>query len=232
MKVIFLDVDGVLNNMSWAVDMQKEGIYVFRDNLLYEPAILMLQDLVEETGAVIVLSSSWRKIPSARADLVKILEKHQLRIHSDTPYTAGIRGDDIKAWFADHKHCSIESYVIIDDDADMLEEQLPYLVQTTFEDGLQDSHYRRAKAILNCTQLDPSNLFWRLISHRLPSLETFYSTDYFLSGSQYTFFQNGDQILSRNEEKLNALADFFNDIGLDVVTSYYDPDLDEQNGTP
>lgn len=34
-KVIFLDVDGVLNNGTWAIDMFDKGIRVYHDDLLY-----------------------------------------------------------------------------------------------------------------------------------------------------------------------------------------------------
>ena len=36
-KVIFLDVDGVLNNGKWAEEMYCKGVRVYHDDLLYEP---------------------------------------------------------------------------------------------------------------------------------------------------------------------------------------------------
>ena len=38
-KVLFLDVDGVLNNGSWAAKMFTEGVYTYRDNILYNPIV-------------------------------------------------------------------------------------------------------------------------------------------------------------------------------------------------
>jgi len=229
LKIIFLDVDGVLNNSTWASELHKQGTFTFLQNDLYEPALLMLRDLVEETGAKIVLSSSWRKFPNARGDLVDALAKHNLTIHSDTPDTGGIRGEDIKAWLSSHSSLSIESYIILDDEADMLEDQLPYLVQTTFEKGLLDCHYRRAKAILNHYKLNrnimPNEIFWQLVSNMLPEQGEFHNDLH----THYTFFQDGDQILCRNEAKLNALVDLFDDIGLTSVTGYYDPEEDKKN---
>ena len=34
-RVIFLDVDGVLNNGAWAMEMFKQGVRVYHDDLLY-----------------------------------------------------------------------------------------------------------------------------------------------------------------------------------------------------
>jgi hypothetical protein len=42
----------------------------------------------------------------------------------------------------------VESFVILDDDADM-EHLLPRLVQTSMDDGLQDRHVEKAVEILN-----------------------------------------------------------------------------------
>lgn len=64
-KVIFLDVDGVLNNGIWAIEMFDKGIHVYHDDLLYEPSLEQLMRIVDSTGAVIVVSSSWRQIPIA-----------------------------------------------------------------------------------------------------------------------------------------------------------------------
>lgn len=221
MKVIFLDVDGVLNSSSWATEKQKEGVYIFRDNLLNEAALLMLRDLVEETNAVLVLSSSWRKFKKCRDDLANQLTQHQLSIFSDTPETDGIRGDDINAWLVAHP--CVESYVILDDDADMLECQIPYLVQTTFEDGLQDSHCRRAKAILNhCAQINGLSLFHTLV-HALPHYEVFFD------GLGSLFYQNGDEILSRSSAAIRALDTLLFQLGNGSCLSglYEDEDVDD-----
>lgn len=96
----------------------------------------------------IVLSSSWRKIPKARKHLVEQLAEYELSIHSDTPYTSNERGDDITAWFEDHKDIPIESYVILDDDSDM-NVHLPHLVHTSFyEWGLETKHIEPAVDML------------------------------------------------------------------------------------
>lgn len=54
-NIIFLDVDGVLNNGTWAMEMYEQGIYVYRNDILYEPALERLKRLVETTCAKLVI---------------------------------------------------------------------------------------------------------------------------------------------------------------------------------
>lgn len=153
MRIIFLDVDGVLNSQLFANKMfDEEGVCIFSEDILDKRAIACLKQIVSVTGATIVLSSSWRKIPKARANLVQQLAEYGLSIHSDTPYTGKERGDDISAWFKHHKDISVESYVILDDDSDM-KEHLPHLVQTNFYDrGLEKKHVPLAVDMLMNTE--------------------------------------------------------------------------------
>lgn len=153
MRVIFLDVDGVLNSNSFAEKMfSEQGVRVFYEDILDKRAIACLKQIVSATGATIVLSSSWRKIPKARAHLVQQLAEYGLSIHSDTPYTGKERGDDISAWFNHHKDISVESYVILDDDSDM-NVHLPHLVHTSFYGwGLETKHVQYAVDMLMNTE--------------------------------------------------------------------------------
>ena len=149
MRVIFLDVDGVLNSNSFAEKMfNEQGVRVFYEDILDKRAIACLKQIVSATDAMIVLSSSWRKIPKARARLVEQLSEYGLSIHSDTPYTGKERGDDITAWLNRHKDIDIESYVILDDDSDM-NVHMKHLVHTSFYGwGLETMHIQYAVDIL------------------------------------------------------------------------------------
>ena len=113
-KVIFLDVDGVLNNGTRAIEMFDKGIRVYHDDLLYEPSLKQLKRIVDTTGAFIV-------------------EKYGMEIYDKTPYVGGERGDDITAWF--NRHPGDWKYVILDDDDDM-GVHMPHLVRTSFDEGL------------------------------------------------------------------------------------------------
>lgn len=149
MRVIFLDVDGVLNSCSFASKMQdEEGVDTFHEDILDDRCLACLKQIVLRTGAEIVLISSWRSIRESRARLVSQLESYGLAIHSDAPRTGGNRGDDICAWFAHHKDVPIEGYVVLDDDADVGVHQMHLVRTSLFDWGLKTEHIRQAVDIL------------------------------------------------------------------------------------
>ena len=102
MKVIFLDVDGVLNSQQLFEKCEDDQlISVDEDN------IKNLKTIVDATGAKIVLSSSWRYGWAEHSDavqdwcqiLVDILAKYDLKIIDKTEYlSSGRREDEIKDW--------------------------------------------------------------------------------------------------------------------------------------
>ena len=144
-RVIFLDVDGVLNNGSWAMEMYDKGIRTYRDDILYEPALERLKRIVDATDAQIVVSSSWRQIPTAYKHLQEWLEMYGMKVADITPYVGGCRGDDITAWF--NRNPGEGSYVILDDEDDM-DGHMDHLVQTDFDVGLIDEDCERAISLL------------------------------------------------------------------------------------
>ncbi len=151
-RVIFLDVDGVLNNGSWAERMYEQGIRTYRDDLLYEPSLEQLKRIVDATGALIVVSSAWRQILSAHQHLLEWLAKYGMEEYDKTPYVGGERGDDITAWFK--RHPGEWQYVILDDDDDM-GIHLEHLVQTDFDTGLTEKEADRSIEILKGVEVHP-----------------------------------------------------------------------------
>lgn len=149
-KVIFLDVDGVLNCMS---------TFQRRVDPKLEPThCALLKKLVEDTGAKIVVSSTWR-LGDGWMDLACHLQRHGIDPRTVIGKTAdwaavgagGVivvdrRGREIQAWL--DKNPEVERFVILDDDDDMGDALTPFLVQTTFADGLTEAHVLAAKAIL------------------------------------------------------------------------------------
>ena len=144
-KVLFLDVDGVLNNGEWAFNMHRQGVYVYRDDLLYEPSLEQLRRIVQVTGALIVVSSAWRQIPTCYQHLREWLEKYGMEIYDKTPYVGGDRGDDISAWFK--RNPGDWQYAILDDDYDM-GDHIDHLVRTDFDLGLTEREADRCIALL------------------------------------------------------------------------------------
>ncbi len=147
MKVLFLDVDGVLNNDDWCWELfYKYKVQVYRNNILYEPSVLQLKRIVNETGCEIVVSSAWRKVPTAYEDLKNTLKRYGISVIGETPYVGGTRGDDIEAWFKENGN--VEAYTILDDDSDM-DEHYGHLVQTNYFVGLTKEDADRCIEMLN-----------------------------------------------------------------------------------
>ena len=150
MKVIFLDIDGVLQSPRYCVAIGQTG---FLQAL--EPAALhMLRHLVVEAGAKVVISSSWRHGSSKREfnQLFRVLGFKEISnaIHehwrtADLPHPAK-RGDEIKAWLREHS--MVTDYLILDDDDGMLIEQAPYFVRTCPFNGILLDHFEQACRVL------------------------------------------------------------------------------------
>ena len=147
-KLIFLDVDGVLNSTKFAIKMlEEDNARIYAEDMLDPHALRLLKRLVDETGALLILSSSWRKIPESRRNLERQLEQYGMYIAESTPCTYGKRGDDITAWFNMIPAAKRCRYVILDDDSDMTV-HMKHLVQTRFDTGLTREHVDKAIKIL------------------------------------------------------------------------------------
>ena len=101
MKVIFTDIDGVLNEDTTPTRTKSHVLFIDKEKLL------RLKRIVDATGAKIVLSSTWRygrNNPKYNGDFLELQEafrKVGLEFYSYTPEDVfGIRrGMEIKAWF-------------------------------------------------------------------------------------------------------------------------------------
>ena len=119
MKVLFLDIDGVVNNKR-----TKEN---FKSFTAIDPAMAALvQRIVQNTGCEIVLSSSWRLFQNSRDEL----ERKICKFADITPILHAPRGYEIKVWLT--LHPEIEHYAILDDAESILPEQRANFFQTTW----------------------------------------------------------------------------------------------------
>lgn len=134
MKILFLDVDGVLNN---ANTLKNQGRTGWPLNHLDASRIELLNQIVEETDCRIVLSSSWRVLFEWSAFAQVLTQKgfrHPDKFIGQTPRANfDNRGMEIAHWLQQNKE--VTSFVILDDDADMAH-LLPHLVQTSWLEGL------------------------------------------------------------------------------------------------
>lgn len=163
-KVVFLDIDGVLNTKWWYTQMDRNTP---RDKYGYafDPkAVANLRKVVDETGAGIVISSSWkcmglsqmedmwdeRNLPGKVVGITPNSVSDELLVDTDIDSMElfHIRGEEIKEWLTKHgKHVS--HYVIIDDMDNMLPEQQSHFVQTNPEVGITEDDANKAIVILN-----------------------------------------------------------------------------------
>lgn len=160
MKVLFLDIDGVLNSANYR--KQKGADYIF--SIVDETKIPLLKKIIDATGAELVLSSSWRKGWYFHQDadtfggnyFDKLFEKYSLNIYSKTPVLEHCqRAKEIRLWLVDYSQKGIESFAIIDDidffvnDVDLRQ----HFVQTSDDFGLTEENVIEAIKKLNSIDL-------------------------------------------------------------------------------
>lgn len=168
-KIIFLDIDGVLNSQYWYTQMERNTPrdkygYAFDPN-----AVANLKRIIDETGADIVISSSWKSF--GFTDLENIWQERCLpgTVIGITPNSVSdelllnadldkmelfhIRGEEIKEWLSKHGK-NVSNYVIIDDVDNMLPEQQKHFIQTNPEMGLTEDIALLAINILNHAEYD------------------------------------------------------------------------------
>ena len=111
MKVIFLDIDGVLNSDEYFEKIRNLDIQGIEQEVDIEK-IKLLKKAINETGAKVVLSSSWRNTRNGQ-QLKELLSNYEICVDS-TPFIQNKRGLEIKQWLSEHQ--CIEDFVILDDE--------------------------------------------------------------------------------------------------------------------
>ena len=147
MKIVFLDVDNVLNSSAWFRKQPTPRRFSVDPNCCNR-----VMKICDESKAIVVVSSSWRLRMKPR-QLVNHLTAGGLRgdvIFGLTPrllphtllgaMEEAPRGMEISEWLkkAKEKRMNLEKFVILDDKDDMygLED---HLVQTSGEVGISDA---------------------------------------------------------------------------------------------
>lgn len=146
MKVIFLDVDGVLN-----CESTEESIdgWTFVEDVMVDRVV----NIVERTGATIVLSSDWRMwwdSISTKALRDKFAEKgvYVIERTPEYPYRDDLtRNKEINAYRG--LHPEITHYVILDDYWTFVGQNRKHFVKTNYLTGITDEDALRAINILN-----------------------------------------------------------------------------------
>jgi hypothetical protein len=150
-SVLFLDIDGCLNSRRFFVDRYNgadpDGM-TWEESQIDPAAVAMLNRILAETGAEVVISSTWR-LMHRLPDLRGILRRRGFtgRIIDRTPdLNDKPRGLEIQAWL-DAQREQPPAFAIVDDDEDMA--HLSHrLVRTTFAEGLTEADASRLIAML------------------------------------------------------------------------------------
>ena len=153
MKIIFLDIDGVVNSLSTKERAPSHVIGVEQSK------IALVKQIVDATGAELVLSSTWREdwfYEHERAHyddwcyLRDEFAKQGLHFIDYTPLRKDRhRGTEIKEWLEATEH-KVTSYVVIDDCMyDIQELHEGHTVKTFFDDGLMLHDVEEAIKVLN-----------------------------------------------------------------------------------
>lgn len=178
-KIIFLDIDGVLNSNRFFTTVDNKLRIAQHDKYgdMFDPiSATLLNKLISTTNAKVVVSSTWRHQGFEKMKQMWIDRKMTGEVIGTTPsfgsYRNGAkqdvtipRGSEIQ-WYYENKHffrhwnwdgeyvqaekkkCDLASYVILDDDSDMLYEQRNNFVHCNGMMGFMEPEYERAHKIL------------------------------------------------------------------------------------
>jgi hypothetical protein len=162
MKVIFLDIDGVLNYTNWYVSERYQNMQMNDDDELeIDPECAKrIVNICNETDAKIVITSDWRlswygtilRLGMGGIPRNYILDKTPERIWMKFSSTKDAhidisRGAEINDWLEANPECT--NYVIIDDRTDFKENQNDNFVHVNPMYGITDENMNQAIAILN-----------------------------------------------------------------------------------
>ncbi len=152
MKIIFLDIDGVLNSKRY------DNLRTAEQGNIDETRLALLKGLVDDMQAKLVLISTWRKHWDADASLCDevgrqlnaLFGKYGMTIMDKTPeLLAYDRPWEVRRWLREHEG-EVESYVILDDIPWGWGELEERHVRTDFNVGwgLGEKHIQKARDIL------------------------------------------------------------------------------------
>lgn len=147
MRIIFLDIDGVVTSLR--TGWHNLDIYT----------INFLRWVCKKADVKIVISSTWRM--NHNADYWKNIFGEYIHKDYRTPIGRELasirdnlcRGNEIQLWLSEHPE--VTKYLILDDDSDMLEFQMNSFIKTDTFNGLLHEHMEQ---IRNYWEIDG---FWQ-----------------------------------------------------------------------
>lgn len=187
MKIIFLDIDGVLNcESAYRSGECKYQEWIWEDGTKdhYQRFCIkskeLLNKLIDETGAKIVISSTWRHsgiefmrkvweleemhgeiigiTPSLRSNAMTIPRGMEIQYFLENDMSFRHINWDKSIQLEYMEKSNVENYIIIDDDSDMLYGQRNHFVHVLpsprNKDGFNEKYYKEALKKLNKTIIE------------------------------------------------------------------------------
>jgi hypothetical protein len=156
MKILFLDIDGVLNSWRWYKSLALKGRQpsMMPDDQIDPKAVTRLNKVIERTGAKVVVSSTWRLMRTV-TELQQVLNRFGFvgevvgktpRLHRDGDGNQLYRGHEIQQWLDENP--GVELFAIVDDDSDMAH-LMDRLVRTDMKKGLTPVHVEQLVTMLS-----------------------------------------------------------------------------------
>ena len=151
-KILFLDIDGVLNSVNFTIRL--ESPWNRRD--MDPETVKHLQRIVDETGCGIVISSTWRMLYDLGELKNMLIAAGMIScpVFDVTPrlgHSGRIRGEEIEKWFHQNDFlgfdANVTKYVCLDDDSDFIGYQPLVMVDNLI--GLTSNHADKCIEILN-----------------------------------------------------------------------------------
>lgn len=168
MKILFLDIDGVLNSETYAKKFHEQHLQELGQHIFVDPAAVeLVRELCETDHVKIILSSSWRgfNLKDTLEDLKRFRDLRPLLkyIIGITPRSVErVRGKEIERLLNDWEHYvdtglihssyrdrgTFFQYAIIDDDCDFLPTQKGHFIQTDWQTGITEEDVEWIKEVL------------------------------------------------------------------------------------
>ena len=153
MRILFLDFDGVLNSHAW---WNRRGRRMTQtiDQWEFDPRAIALLNEVVAGDVRVVVSSSWR-LGKTVPELQQLLSSVGFAgdvLDKTEPIGAGLlyaytpRSAEIAHWL--DEHADVETYAIVDDDAEAGDGHRGHFVETKIAHGLTERVADELRAIL------------------------------------------------------------------------------------
>lgn len=158
-KVLFLDIDGVLNSDDYFNNRPDTDYrpYPFSE---FDPEAVKRINRVLDNCDLLVLSSDWRMYSNIKDVLIKVgIDANKVENMLLTPYLGDVFTENLRSHEIDFVVKNLKkkykklNYVIIDDLLEFMLFQKVHLVHTFYKDGLTDKKANKAIEILKDTGL-------------------------------------------------------------------------------